>query len=312
MTFKSVQFTLAADVADAGTFTVAYPAGMNSGDFSGATGHYMMINGIKYRQPADIAISFGATGATSATITNRSGGTLLAGSKGVFQFEQFGKAVGIALDTPGLVDYLTKRTTEPTVLTINLGAPIALDADGVCESQNRTGAGVLLINGALSNGELATSVATFDVPRNVIADSGGADTAVLTITGTDEYGQVMVENITLNGTTAVAGVKAFKTITGVSSDGTVTNGMFLGTGDVLGLPIALTKGAANILKEFQDDAAATAGTTVAALTKNTESTATTADVRGTYDPNAACDGVKAFTLVVAVGHPSIGSPQFAG
>ena len=60
-------------------------------------------------------------------------------------------------------------------------------------------------------------MATLDVPRNIVVDSGGVDTAVLTFTGTDEYGNTVVESITLNGTTAVAGKKAFKTVTGVSS-----------------------------------------------------------------------------------------------
>jgi len=303
MSFKSVQFTLSADVADAGTFTVPYPSGMNSGDFSGAAGHYMVINGIKYRQPADIAIAFGATGATSATITNRTGGTLLAGSKGVFQFEMYGEPVGLALETPGIVDYLAKRTTAPVTLAINLGAPIAADPDGVSASQAVGAAGSFLINGALTSG----GVATFDVPRNVVA--GWTTTSILTITGTDEYGQAMVE-VSASGTSH-AGAKAFKTVTSVTSTASIT-GATVGTGDVLGLPIALRKGAGNILKEFQDDAAATAGTTVAALAKNTESTSTSADVRGTYDPNAACDGVKAFTLLVAVDKATIGNPQYAG
>jgi hypothetical protein len=163
--------------------------------------------------------------------------------------------------------------------------------------KNRTGAGVLLVNGALSDGDLATSVATFDVPRNVIADSGGADTAVITVTGTDEYGQVMSEAITLNGTTAVPGLKAFKTVTGVSASATVTNGMFLGTGDVLGLPIRLAE-IGFVSKELANGSAATAGTVLAGIRVAGGSTTTTGDVRGTYDPNSAADGDIAFQLIV--------------
>jgi hypothetical protein len=43
------------------------------------------------------------------------------------------------------------------------------------------------------------------------------------------------------------------------------------------------------------------------------STATTGDVRGTYDPNAAADGARVFELVVALMEPGdLGMPQFAG
>lgn len=42
-------------------------------------------------------------------------------------------------------------------------------------------------------------------------------------------------------------------------------------------------------------------------------TATTGDVRGTYDPALACDGTTAFALLVAIPDPSYkGAPQFAG
>ena len=91
--------------------------------------------------------------------------------------------------------------------------PVALDADGICAQQTLAAAGNALINGALAS----SGVVTLDVPRNVIVDAAGAATAVLTVTGTDVYGVPMSEAITLNGTTAVAGKKAFKTITSVAA-----------------------------------------------------------------------------------------------
>jgi hypothetical protein len=91
------------------------------------------------------------------------------------------------------------------------------------------------------NGALATSnsLVTLDVPRAVSVDSGGADTAVVTITGTDVYGRPMSEAITLNGTTQVNGKKAFKTITSASASAAVSNSAFIGTTDILGLPVFL-------------------------------------------------------------------------
>lgn len=52
------------------------------------------------------------------------------------------------------------------------------------------------------------------------------------------------------------------------------------------------------------------GTLVAGLTKDTKSTATTADVLGTYDPVAACDGTKNFMLSVSVPDPEYLGKQY--
>ncbi len=312
--FHSVEVTLGAAVATSGTIVVSYATGKDKGAYENAVGHYISALGAKFTQPDDITISFGAA---AATITYLGATTLPAGTKVYVQLEEVGKELTGLFGEVSVIDGVVSKVAITklkglTLALIELGSPLTLDADGVCESQNRTGAGSLLINGALSDGDLATSVATFDVPRNVIADSGGADTAVITVTGTDEYGEVVVEAITLNGATAVAGKKAFKTITSVESDGTVTNGMFLGTGDVLGLPIFLPS-AAYVLSELQDGAAPTGGTFVAGLAVNTPSTATTADVRGTYDANDASNDSRSLQLLVALPDPTfLGNPQFAG
>jgi len=305
--FTAVKVVLGGAVATSGTFTVPYPTGKTLADFENAVGHYFTALGAKFTQPDDFTVSFGAA---SATITYKGATTLPQGTELYVQLEEQGKAAefyGYVAD--GTVKKKVTQLREVQTLQIDLGAPAAIDADGICESQNRSGAGALVINGALASG----GVATLDVPRNVIVDSGGADTAVITVTGTDAYGQVLKENITLNGTTAVPGKKAFKTITAVAADGTVTNGFFLGTGDVLGLPVFLTSGG-YVLAELQDGSAVgTAGTLVAGLSPNTVSTATTADVRGTYDPNAACDGGKSFSLLVALTDPEfLGNDQYSG
>jgi len=302
---RTIETLLASALAAAGTITVDYPSGFDENHFS-PTGHKIAVkNGGLLLQGRDFGITFAKT---QATVTLAAGmDTIPAGTTLFVELHLRGERDTIDLTTLGAAG---NRISNRQVVEINFGAPAAIDADGICESQNRTGAGALLINGALSNGDLATSVATLDVPRNVIADSGGADTAVITVTGTDEYGEVVVENITLNGTTAVAGKKAFKTITGVASNGTISNGFFLGTGDVLGLPVFLPN-AVNVLYDTEDGAAVTDGTYVAGVL--TKPTATTGDVRGTYDPNSACDGGKNFTVVVALSDPTFkGVPQFAG
>lgn len=302
---RTIETLLAAALAAAGTITVDYPTGFDENHFS-PVGHKIAIkNGGLLLQGRDFGITFAKT---QATVTLAAGqATIPAGSTLFVELHLKGDRADIDLTTLGAPG---NRVSRRQVVEINFGAPATLDADGICESQNRTGAGVLLINGALSDGDLATSVATLDVPRNVIAVSGGADTAVITITGTDEYGVVLKESITLNGTTAVAGKKAFKTITSVVSDATITNGFFLGTGDVLGFPVFLAN-SIHVLYDTEDGATITDGTYVAGVL--TLPSATTGDVRGTYDPNSACDGAKNFTVVALLENPTfLGANQYAG
>jgi hypothetical protein len=170
--------------------------------------------------------------------------------------------------------------------------PEALDADGICAQQTLAAAGNALINGALAS----SGVVTLDVPRNVIIDAAGAATAVLTITGTDVYGLAMSEAITLNGTTAVAGKKAFKTITNIAASAAATD-FFVGTGDVFGLPIRADH-RGYVLTAWAG-AFVTTGTFVPAVTTS-PATTTTGDVRGTYAVPDAANGSKLLTLWVFV------------
>ena len=173
--------------------------------------------------------------------------------------------------------------------------PVALDADGICAQQTLAAAGNALLNGALASG----GTVTLDVPRNVIVDAAGAATAVLTITGTDVYGVPISEAITLNGTTAVAGKKAFKTITSVAASAAATD-FFVGTGDVFGLPFRADS--RNYCLTAWNGAFVTTGTFVAAVTTS-PATTTTGDVRGTFAPADAADGSKQLTVWMYIENP---------
>ena len=166
--------------------------------------------------------------------------------------------------------------------------PVALDADGICAQQTLGAAGDASLNGALASG----GTVTLDVPRNVVVDAAGDATAVLTIYGTDAYGISMSEAITLNGTTAVAGKKAFKTITRVAASAAATD-FFVGTGDVFGLPFRADS--RNYCLTAWNGAFVTTGTFVAAVTTS-PATTTTGDVRGTFAPADAADGSKQLTV----------------
>ena len=175
------------------------------------------------------------------------------------------------------------------VVQVSLGTPIIGDADGVTESQNLTAAGVWSVDvttvAAMAAALASTGTGpTNDVPRALVAAWTG--TAVMTITGTDMYGNVMSE-ASASGT-SFTGKKAFKTITAISVSADVT-GLTVGTGDVLGLPYNLQK-ASDVLNIYFDNAADAATVVVADWT--TPATTTTGDVRGTMNFAGTLNGTK--------------------
>lgn len=279
MTQQVIEHTLASEVAASGTFTVSYPTGTDSGHYGDSSGHTLEALNSNYTAPSDFTLTFGTS---NITVTWGSGETTMpAGTKIYLGLEQLGGA-------GALVE--ANRAVGATDVHIRLGAPDTADPNGICESQSINTSGSL--DGALVSG----GVATFDVPRNVVA--AWTTTATITITGTDEYGVAMTE--TSGSGTSMAGKKAFKTVTAVESSTAITSAT-VGTGDVLGLPLALPQ-IGQCVAELEDGVDATAGTLVKAAAAT--ATATTGDVRGTYDPNSACDGAKAFTLICSLTDPA--------
>lgn len=292
-TIDTVVTVLAAAVLNGGTFTVAYPAGRDSGAYTGGHDHQVVINalGPLYALEGDVSFSFGTS---NITVTNNSGSTIPANARLTVQLDRSGQNV----DSDVLAN--PSRMAVLKTVRVNFGAPDVADADGYCASQSVTANVSALINGALAT----SSVGYADVARNVVA--AWTTTAVCTVTGYDEYGVKVVEQS--GSGTSMAGKKAFVRVTDVKFSANVT-GATVGTGDVLGLPMFLG-GTGSVINELQDGADATAGTIVAGV--NALATATTGDVRGTYDPNAACDGSKSFQLDVVSGDPKHrGSPQYS-
>jgi len=196
-------------------------------------------------------------------------------------------------------------------VVLSLGAPIAADVDGISAAQAIAGAANALINGALASG----GAVTLDVPRGVQVDSSdaGDTTQTVTITGTDVYGQAMKETIALNGTTDVLGLKAFKTITQVAVSAVMAGNLTVGTTTKLGLPYRPVRG--GFIRGRLGEDTSDAGTYVAPI--RTTSTATSADVRGTYAPAGTLNGTNVFTVAIAVANgpndsDAFGIAQFNG
>jgi len=205
------------------------------------------------------------------------------------------------------MSYAADVVMEGTYRT-QLGAPIATDLNGIIVSQSMTAAGNLT---TFASAYSSDNMAKYG--RCVIVDSSGsnADKAV-TITGRDYLGQPMAENITLNGTTAVAGQKAFKYVEKVAWLDESGENLTVGWTDTLGLPY---KAEALVLAMIDEAGAGfvvvpNAGTFIAA--DETAATATTNDVRGTFLPlTETPDAVSKWDLLLAVDRTDLhGVAQF--
>jgi hypothetical protein len=317
----SQPFALSANVAASGTVVVGYPtlpfnvsqnyyqnnapnANLGSGNFTFSDGkHTLKVGNNIYNAPKDFTLSFGNVSA-GITITNRTAGTWPAGASCV-----------LGLDLNGALSNSSSpisstRVTPVRELFLDLGAPVAAAVAGIAAVQLLAAAGNLTLNGSV----VSSGVAYLDVPRNVTLTVATTNHSAITftITGKDEFGNTMVETIAGPNNNTVSGIKAFAQVTRVAANAAIaTNGVSVGFGTTLGLPIAVRR-AGQITKEMLDGANATAGTFAYALT-NAAATATNADVRGTYIPNSAPDGVRGFTVGVLVPDGSdIGVAQFAG
>jgi len=117
--------------------------------------------------------------------------------------------------------------------------PIDVDPNGIAENQTTGGAANLSLDGALC--DLGTA-GTFDISdagyssgisgvRIAIDSAGDINTITFTVTGTDENGVAVTENITGVTTTAVESTTYFKTISQIAADGAVTSNVFVGPVD---------------------------------------------------------------------------------
>lgn len=239
--FDIINFNLAADVANNGTVTIGYPTGRSKGDYSlNPANHVLFVGQNEYAAPADFTLTFNAN-ASNITLTNVSGATWKQGAACGVQIERAGADDALVLANP-IIE--RGRVTQFMPVALNLGSANVADADGISASQSVTVSttALALINGALASG----GEAVLDVPRNVVAAWTG--TAILTVTGEDEYGVVMKES-SASGT-SLTGKKAFRKITSCSFSANVT-GATIGTGEKLGLPIAVRKSGL-VIAELKD------------------------------------------------------------
>lgn len=167
---------------------------------------------------------------------------------------------------------------------VNFGAPAAANATLVASGVSVSAAATTDLTG------VAIFPEAYGRTVNVVLSGAGTGTA--TLRGWDYLGQPISENFTLAGATPVAGKKAFKSVSSMTTPtvGAVT--MNIGSGPAFGLPYK----ALRCQFETANGVAAAAGTLTAPVLTDPQ-TATTGDPRGTYTPTTTPDGV---TFISAV------------
>ena len=305
--FLNVSTTLSADVAAAGTFTLGYPASTDEDSFA-SYGHTAQAISNNMTSPGDFTLTFGSASITftyGASKTTMPAGTLVRVGLNL-PANEASEMTKLVVDHPGV--------SILSLVRVDLGSPLIADVDGIVVAAATTPAGSFTLTAAAALPGFAT-VGGAPFGRALSVDSDDAsNVSVLTITGTDYTGAVVVENITVNGTTVVPGVKAFHTVTGISFTNDTNGNVFVGFADALGLPFYLPGiDDCPTVFEFEDNILkANAGTFVAGV--DTAPTATTGDVRGTYLPVTSLpDGAQNFVLFIPSTDPNYqGAAQFAG
>lgn len=162
-----------------------------------------------------------------------------------------------------------------------LVAMLAASATGILSAQSiATAVDTTTFVTAFANNQNISEAYMGRFGRNITVVASGAATSNVTVYGTDYLGQPMAESFTLNGTTPVVGVKAFKRVTRVTAGVTAATTINVGYGNVLGLPYAYIGEGVS----YTDDVLnSSQGTFVARVATQT---LTSGDPRGTWTPAA--------------------------
>ena len=214
---------------------------------------------------------------------------------------------------------------DPSPMSIGVGplgriyvwdiVPQALVTNNIAATQTPAAAGSLTLTAGTSvrsvtNASGAT-VLQLDCPRAVQLTTASGTIVTsrnLTVSGFDYYGQAMSEVIATGTTSSavanVAGKKAFFQISGITISGSLPVAITVGTTDVLGLPVRVFNVSYVASVKSNNTLAQDAGTFVAADTAT--ATTTTGDVRGTYAPATASNGIVRTTMGILLPAIAVG------
>ena len=193
--------------------------------------------------------------------------------------------------------------------------PQALVTNNIAATQTPAAAGSLTLTAGTSVKSVTTAggvtVLQLDCPRAVqlTTASGTIVTSrTITVSGYDYYGQAMSEAIATGTTSSavanVAGKKAFFQISSITISGALPVAITVGTTDVLGLPVRVFNVSYVASVKSNNTLAQDAGTFVAA--DQATATTTTGDVRGTYAPATASNGIVRTTMGILLPAIAVG------
>jgi hypothetical protein len=187
--------------------------------------------------------------------------------------------------------------------------PQAAATSNIAATQTPTGAGNLTLTAGAGVQSVVRSdgvtVLQLDCPRAVAVSLVVGGTArAYTISGYDYYGQPMSEVITSVAAATTNGKKAFYQIVSISGAGASTTAITVGTTQLIGLPVRVTDGGYLCHVGWNGGFALDTGTLAVAATAT--ATTTTGDVRGTFSPSTAPDGIKRLVLGIMLPGIAVG------
>lgn len=263
-----------------------------TGSMSGTT---LTVTAMLTGSPITVGVFVDGTSVTDGTyITAMGTGT---GGTGTYTINQSVTASSTTMTAHGNISF-----DNPSPMDLGVGplgrvyvwdiVPQAAVTNNIAASQTAAGAGAVTLTAGTSVKSVVrtdgVTVLQLDCPRAVKVNCSTTARA-FTVSGYDYYGQAMSEVITVAvAATAVTGLKAFFQISGVTIAGSATV-VVVGTSDVLGIPVRVFNVAYVASVKSNSTLAQDAGTFVAADTAT--ATTATGDVRGTYAPATASNGI---------------------
>jgi len=275
-----------------------------TGGTGGSSSSTLTVTAVGFGAPIVVGMFVDGTSVTDGTyITALGTGT---GGAGTYTLNQ---AINIANGT-ALTLHDLEPFDNPSPMSVGVGplgriyvwdvVPQALVTNNIAASQTPAAAGALTLTAGTSVKSVTTAggstVLQLDMPRAVqlTTASGTIVTSrTITVSGFDVYGQAMSEAIATGTTSSavanVAGKKAFFQISSITISGALPVAITVGTTDVLGIPVRVANVAYVASVKSNNTLAQDAGTFVAADLAT--ATTTTGDVRGTYVPATASNGI---------------------
>ena len=285
--------------------TAAYPtSGTYTGSIATTGGGTLTITAVLQGDPISIGSWVNGTGVTAGTYITGYG----TGSGGVGTY-----TVNVSQTAASTTIYTQGQAVlgDPSQMDTGIGPmgriytfdciPLTSNAANICASQTPAAAGNLtLLATSLLGGKYVfrsdgTAVVQLDCPRAVSATLAAGGTATtITVTGFDEYGQRMSEAITSVANATTNGKKAFYQISSVATSAATVSAVTIGTTQLIGLPVRVTSGV--YISHVGWDSGFTLDTGTLAVADTVTATTTTGDVRGTFSPSSAPNGIRRLVL----------------